>query len=974
MRVIRWVFIFGLAWAQDLLLRRAPRAKTPPPTISTEQVRWLKGRVVDAQRNEPLVGAYVRIPGTVLGAVTDAQGEFRIPTTLQDPVTVEVSYVGYQTQQVTLRPQAESGKPEVIRLSETPVLTQEVVIAASRVEERFLESPVQIMPLSRLSIQTSPALFSAQTAGFLPGVEVIHTSLTFPVVNARGFTNTQNGRFIQRVDGVERLSVALSVPVWIFTGPADIDVANTEVVVGPASSLYGPNAFNGAMLTTLKTPFAHPGFSAQARLGLNYIDQGPKPLYELQLRYATVWKNRLGLKVVLQGLQAQDWIAKDTTDRGVYEGAQPPYDQPGSANPGYVPINGYGQDARILVSGFPLASGGRAPAFYLSRTGYMENELVSPYTYALKFHGEATYRLSERLQAKVGYHFAQGQTIFQTHLRYLLKGFAYHLGYGELSSATGFLRFYYIRELGGRTSALNVLGANLLNHLKPHRNWFVQYLLAYGGYLDLFISPEDRAAFIAHYGRPVPTEGDHAAARQLADSDTRFLSQLSSVNFLPLLFSATWEGLGRLSPNDPLLKRLADSLLRIPVTKGGGQLVSRSGIYHAEAQQEFTLPGAVQFILGGSFRLFELNSEGTVFIDSAGRPVYNWEAGAYGQLRRSFLDSRLTLTAGLRYDYRQYLVGVFTPRIAASYRLDPKGQHILRAAYQTAFRNPVIDALFIRLQGDVLLIGALPQLDRQYGIAGLNNYTVASVQAYREARARGASPEEAARLLVSLPINGLRPERLSSIEIGSRHLFWSNRVLIDLTYAYQRYRDFHGNVLLYGPADPQATLSPQDVENNRLSPAYSRYYNVPGTPQAHFLTLSLQYRLNRYLLLTTNYNYAQASGLEEARRLAPGLIVFFNTPLHRVNTGIILQGAGRWNAQIWHQWVPAYLYQRLTYSRIVPTYNLLHAQVSYRLPRLHSEIRLGAQNLLNFYHIQTAGGPSIGGLYYIQYAFDPLSL
>jgi len=56
----------------------------------------------------------------------------------------------------------------------------------------------------------------------------------------------------------------------------------------------------------------------------------------------------------------------------------------------------------------------------------------------------------------------------------------------------------------------------------------------------------------------------------------------------------------------------------------------------------------------------------------------------------------------------------------------------------------------------------------------------------------------------------------------------------------------------------------------------------------------------------------------------------------------------------------------------VPTYNLLHAQVSYRLPRWPMQFRIGAQNLLNFYHIEARGGPAIGGLYYFQVMYDRL--
>jgi outer membrane receptor protein involved in Fe transport len=290
------------------------------------------------------------------------------------------------------------------------------------------------------------------------------------------------------------------------------------------------------------------------------------------------------------------------------------------------------------------------------------------------------------------------------------------------------------------------------------------------------------------------------------------------------------------------------------------------------------------------------------------------------------------------------------------------------------FRNPINEALFINLQTDARLIGALPQTDRALGIAGTNNYTKASVEAYRAARAQGVPPEEAAKLLRSLPISGIRPEKVQSFEVGARHLFLDQKLMVDVTYAYQRYKDFHADVRLYGPKDPSQQLTPADVENNNLSPLYNRYYNIPGTPQAQFLTIAVQYRVNRYLLLNGNYGYAQAWGLETAKELDPDLNIFFNTSPHRANLGLHVQSLGRWSGQLQYQWVHAYLFELPNYKAVVPTYSLLHAQVSYRLPKWHSEIRLGAQNLLNFYHIEVPGGPRIGGIYYIQYAFDPLSL
>jgi outer membrane receptor protein involved in Fe transport len=241
-------------------------------------------------------------------------------------------------------------------------------------------------------------------------------------------------------------------------------------------------------------------------------------------------------------------------------------------------------------------------------------------------------------------------------------------------------------------------------------------------------------------------------------------------------------------------------------------------------------------LIGGNFRLFEINSAGTIFIDTTGKPFWNYEYGAFVQMRRGFWEERLQLTAAVRFDQRQYVLrGRLTPRLMATYAVDKKGHHVVRGGYQMGFRNPISEALFIRLQTDALLIGALPQTDRALGIAGTNNYTLTSVKAYREAIARGVPPEQAAQLLRSVPINGLRPEIVHAFEVGTRHQLFEQRLLIDLSYAYNRYKDMHGNIRIYGPADPTQQLSPADVNSNRLSPLVRALLQYSGhSPSAVF--------------------------------------------------------------------------------------------------------------------------------------------
>lgn len=60
----------------------------------------LSGFILD-QKGEPLVGATVRIPNTSFGTVTNAQGKYSLKSVPAGTVTIEVSYISFQTQKIT---------------------------------------------------------------------------------------------------------------------------------------------------------------------------------------------------------------------------------------------------------------------------------------------------------------------------------------------------------------------------------------------------------------------------------------------------------------------------------------------------------------------------------------------------------------------------------------------------------------------------------------------------------------------------------------------------------------------------------------------------------------------------------------------------------------------------------------------------------------------------------------------------------
>ena len=74
-------------------------------------------------------------------------------------------------------------------------------------------------------------------------------------------------------------------------------------------------------------------------------------------------------------------------------------------------------------------------------------------------------------------------------------------------------------------------------------------------------------------------------------------------------------------------------------------------------------------LVGGSTRQFILNSQGTLFADTAGNILIN-ESGAYAQLSKRFLDDLVKFSFSGRYDKNENFKGRFTPRASMVVKLE----------------------------------------------------------------------------------------------------------------------------------------------------------------------------------------------------------------------------------------------------------------------------------------------------------------
>jgi len=99
----------------------------------TQGTMDVKGKVMDAKTNEPIIGANVVLKGTTTGASTDIDGNFILPSIPKGNLTVTVSYVSYKPFEQTYFISGEKNLFLEIKLEESITQIQTVTVVSNRV-------------------------------------------------------------------------------------------------------------------------------------------------------------------------------------------------------------------------------------------------------------------------------------------------------------------------------------------------------------------------------------------------------------------------------------------------------------------------------------------------------------------------------------------------------------------------------------------------------------------------------------------------------------------------------------------------------------------------------------------------------------------------------------------------------------------------------------------------------------------------
>lgn len=212
--------------------------------------RIFKGKIFDGETNEPLVGASIIVPGTSLGVVTTIDGRFELSIPSKTD-SLEISYIGYEAKTVSASPH-----DLLVALNPSVSNLQQIVVTANREASLRTESPVAISNISPVIINDTKPVLITELINKVPGVVMLN------------YNNEQHAMSIRQPMGTSAyflyLEDGLPVrPMGIFNHNALIEmnvlgISGIEVVKGPASSLYGPEAVGGAINFITHRPTAVP--------------------------------------------------------------------------------------------------------------------------------------------------------------------------------------------------------------------------------------------------------------------------------------------------------------------------------------------------------------------------------------------------------------------------------------------------------------------------------------------------------------------------------------------------------------------------------------------------------------------------------------------------------------------------------------------------------------------------------------------
>jgi iron complex outermembrane receptor protein len=257
----------------------------------------------------------------IASGLSGSSGAFRLTGIPAGNYTLVFSSPGWEQTVETITVTAGQTASVAVEMSEQVFNLNPITVTASKTEEKVLEAPAAVEVVPTVDLAEIPALTWADQVKSVSAVDVIRTGLQQNYVVVRGFNNIFSGATLTLTDNRIARVPSLRANVTHLNPTTNADMERIEVVLGPGSALYGPNAANGVIHTITKSPIDYPGGTLSVAGGLRH--QGAVPgqpettaegLGHIEGRYGWRASDKFGVKLSGLYFTGEDYFFADPVE------------------------------------------------------------------------------------------------------------------------------------------------------------------------------------------------------------------------------------------------------------------------------------------------------------------------------------------------------------------------------------------------------------------------------------------------------------------------------------------------------------------------------------------------------------------------------------------------------------------------------------------------------------------------------------
>lgn len=273
------------------------------------QTGIIHGQVIDSQTNTALSGANISIVGSSLGTTTDSKGEFFIENVPSDTVTLNFSFIGFESHKTNVIVKENFPVELFISLDPKAIPLPEVKVTSTKYEKqiRDISLPINVIQSSRIE-QIMPRDVSEAVIAE-PGLSITRDGIWGTHINIRGLSRNNVVMLVDgnRIDTANDLAAGLSM--------IDVnDVDRVEIIKGAASSLYGTGAIGGVVniLTHDGWYNEQPYVKAKLSAGYSSVNQSQQNFLQMNAGNAWFYAKLTGMTRHAENAQTPNGVLKNS--------------------------------------------------------------------------------------------------------------------------------------------------------------------------------------------------------------------------------------------------------------------------------------------------------------------------------------------------------------------------------------------------------------------------------------------------------------------------------------------------------------------------------------------------------------------------------------------------------------------------------------------------------------------------------------